>query len=117
MKKGDRVTLSVRKAGFRPGAGGRVVAVFSDGKLAVNIDRDHTDKAVRPPFPLPPSPASHFSTGAAVAAVAASLAPPAASRKARKPPKGRRCTAKVGRRRCKNWTVEGTDRCYAHRLG
>ncbi len=112
MKKGDRVTLRVRKAGFQPGASGRVVAVFSDGNLGVNIDRDHNGNAVQPPFPLPPSPASHFS---AAAAAAASLAATAGTRRIRKPPAKRRCIAKVGKRRCKNWTVEGTDRCHAHR--
>jgi hypothetical protein len=31
-----------------------------------------------------------------------------------RPPKARRCTKRLGSRRCWNWRTPGTDRCYRH---
>jgi hypothetical protein len=31
-----------------------------------------------------------------------------------RPPQARRCTKRLGSRRCWNWRASGTDRCYRH---
>jgi len=60
MNIGDEVELTVRRAGFAPGAKGRVEAVKGNGTINVSINEDSGGKPVSPPFPDLAAPASSY---------------------------------------------------------